>query len=104
MIRRPPRSTLFPYTTLFRSTSTALVMGALALGLSTLLSTAAVAVGEFSYARYTRGREVGVLLLAGLLDNVGYGQAHAWFRLRGLVAARMRRTPVWAALPRTGFT
>src|SRR3712207_6869742 len=28
MIRRPPRSTLFPYTTLFRSEMTALVVGA----------------------------------------------------------------------------
>src|SRR3712207_8668603 len=31
MIRRPPRSTLFPYTTLFRSTTT---MGTVTLGLS----------------------------------------------------------------------
>src|SRR3712207_9423005 len=93
MIRRPPRSTLFPYTTLFRSAaglgaldvSTALVMFGLALGLGTLLSTAAVAVEEFSYARYTRGREVGVLLLAGLLENVGYRQLHARFRLRSEV-------------------
>jgi cellulose synthase/poly-beta-1,6-N-acetylglucosamine synthase-like glycosyltransferase len=85
-------------------TTTALVMFGLALGLGTLLSTAAVAVEEFSYARYTRGREVGVLLLAGLLENVGYRQLHAWFRLRGLVAALMRRTPVWTAMPRTGFT
>src|SRR2546427_6705124 len=27
MIRRPPRSTLFPYTTLFRSTITLIIMG-----------------------------------------------------------------------------
>ncbi len=45
-----------------------------------------------------------VLLLTGLLENVGYRQLHAWFRLRGLVAALMRRTPVWTAMPRTGFT
>src|SRR2546427_5340309 len=31
MIRRPPRSTLFPYTTLFRSTATHWRLGALAL-------------------------------------------------------------------------
>src|SRR3712207_8119416 len=35
MIRRPPRSTLFPYTTLFRSTSLALV-GATGAGKTTL--------------------------------------------------------------------
>src|SRR3712207_8689509 len=32
MIRRPPRSTLFPYTTLFRSGSTAVVIGVGGLG------------------------------------------------------------------------
>jgi hypothetical protein len=85
-------------------TGTAPVMTGLALGLGTLLSTAAITVEELSYARYTRGREVGVLLLAGLLENVGYRQLHAWFRLRGLVAALLRRTPVWTAMPRTGFT
>src|SRR5256885_12555834 len=31
MIRRPPRSTLFPYTTLFRSKSLVLVVGVLAI-------------------------------------------------------------------------
>src|SRR5688572_31383174 len=32
MIRRPPRSTLFPYTTLFRSGATTLLLAAAALG------------------------------------------------------------------------
>src|SRR3712207_8340307 len=40
MIRRPPRSTLFPYTTLFRSEVVAAVVGAVAAGLL------AVPVGE----------------------------------------------------------
>src|SRR3712207_9182342 len=38
MIRRPPRSTLFPYTTLFRSASVAeLLIGEALLGLATLV-------------------------------------------------------------------
>src|SRR3989440_3654603 len=36
MIRRPPRSTLFPYTTLFRSLHTKIFVGLLAGGLSGL--------------------------------------------------------------------
>src|SRR3712207_1956136 len=37
MIRRPPRSTLFPYTTLFRSLSDVLfLLGGLVLGIATL--------------------------------------------------------------------
>src|SRR3712207_7930714 len=34
MIRRPPRSTLFPYTTLFRSTAAAACFSGIVLGLS----------------------------------------------------------------------
>src|SRR3712207_7889047 len=36
MIRRPPRSTLFPYTTLFRSASIRLARGGLGLGVEAL--------------------------------------------------------------------
>src|SRR2546428_3624192 len=38
MIRRPPRSTLFPYTTLFRSAAVVLALAALAKGRSVLVS------------------------------------------------------------------
>src|SRR5258708_38485408 len=44
MIRRPPRSTLFPYTTLFRSKQRALPTGALTLQFVWLFTVAAVAV------------------------------------------------------------
>src|SRR3712207_8710722 len=44
MIRRPPRSTLFPYTTLFRSASGRLVWGVLAAaGLAAVLAASAEA-------------------------------------------------------------
>src|SRR3712207_9377675 len=36
MIRRPPRSTLFPYTTLFRSGGVAVLVGSILLGVMTL--------------------------------------------------------------------
>src|SRR2546430_13703893 len=49
MIRRPPRSTLFPYTTLFRSGVGALSLKLTALGLSTAL--AGLAGGLFAYYR-----------------------------------------------------
>jgi hypothetical protein len=83
---------------------TALVMVALALALGTLLSTTAIAVEEFTFHRYRRGRDLLALLAAGALENLGYRQLHAWFRLRGLLAALTRRTPVWTAMPRTGFS
>ena len=83
---------------------TALVMVGLALAVGTLLSTTAVAVEEFTYHRYRRGRDLLALLAAGLVENLGYRQLHAWFRFRGLVAALLRRTPAWTPMPRTGFS
>jgi cellulose synthase/poly-beta-1,6-N-acetylglucosamine synthase-like glycosyltransferase len=83
---------------------TAAVMLALALALGTLVSTAVVAVEEHVFHRYGNAREVLLLLAAGLVENIGYRQVHAWYRLRGLVSALLRQEPVWTAMPRTGFT
>ena len=81
----------------------ALVIG-VALALGVLVSTAVVAVEEFTFHRYRSGRDLRALLLAGALENIGYRQVHSWYRFRGLVAALARRDPVWTAMPRTGFT
>src|SRR3712207_7774964 len=43
MIRRPPRSTLFPYTTLFRSTFLSKPIDTVSLGLALVLGTAGLA-------------------------------------------------------------
>jgi cellulose synthase/poly-beta-1,6-N-acetylglucosamine synthase-like glycosyltransferase len=83
---------------------TAVVMVGLALAVGTLLSTTTIAVEEFTFHRYRRGRDLLSLLAAGVLENVGFRQVHAWFRLCGLIAALTRRTPVWTAMPRAGFS
>ena len=82
----------------------ATVMVGLALAVGTLVSTTAIAVEEFTYHRYGRGRDLLALLAAAVVENIGYRQVHAWFRLRGLLAAVTRRRAVWTAMPRTGFT
>ena len=53
--------------------------------------------------RYGRGRDVLALMVACAGESVGFRQAHAWFRLRGVIAALTRRAPVWSAMPRVGF-
>jgi cellulose synthase/poly-beta-1,6-N-acetylglucosamine synthase-like glycosyltransferase len=83
---------------------TALIMLGLALGLGTLISIIAVAVEEFTYHRYARGRDLAALVVTAALEHVWFRQAHSWYRLRGLVAALRRRNPVWTAMPRVGFT
>src|SRR2546426_2951966 len=61
MIRRPPRSTLFPYTTLFRSQlPEALVM----LGATIMLRGAQVSLSKYSYLTQT-----GLVALVGSLDR-----------------------------------
>lgn len=82
----------------------AAVMVGLALAVGTLLSTTAIAVEVLTYRRYQRGRDLLALVVAAVVENVGYRQVHAWFRIRGLVAALARRRPVWTAMPRVGFS
>src|SRR2546427_1543037 len=67
MIRRPPRSTLFPYTTLFRS-SFALLFVLVAWGYGMLLSLWAVVLEEVSFRRYGR--------LGDLLRLLGRSEEH----------------------------
>src|SRR2546429_3392945 len=83
MIRRPPRSTLFPYTTLFRSLAVVLVVlglpvagsVAFALVITTcglaFSAIAALAAQLASGARSARGLALGVLGAAYLLRAVG---------------------------------
>src|SRR3712207_7488946 len=52
MIRRPPRSTLFPYTTLFRSTLLATLVSS-ALGYGTILASLGAVVALASAAYFT---------------------------------------------------
>src|SRR3712207_8110056 len=60
MIRRPPRSTLFPYTTLFRSavSATALLVGAVLDGIP---ENAAIGI-----SLYAEGQGLGLVLLAAV--------------------------------------
>ena len=82
----------------------AVAVVAASMGFGMLLSLAAVVVEETSFHRHERLADVGRLVLAAALENIGFRQLHAWWRLRGLVDAMSRRQIGWGALPRTGFT
>ena len=76
----------------------------LAIALGVLLSATAIAVEELTYHRYGRGRDLLALMGTAVVEHLWFRWAHSWYRLRGLVAALTRRTPVWTAMPRVGFS
>ena len=57
----------------------------------TLVSVAAVLLEELSSGRDARASDVLRLVLYGVLENIGYRQATAWWRLCGVFAAFGRR-------------
>jgi cellulose synthase/poly-beta-1,6-N-acetylglucosamine synthase-like glycosyltransferase len=83
--------------------SFAVLFLAVAVGYGIFLSVAALAVEELTYRGYPRWRDLGVGLLAAVVENFGYRQLHAWWRLRGLVQAVHGREVQWGAMTRTGF-
>ena len=69
----------------------ALLLLIFGLGYATFLSIAALAVEEFSYHRYRSWRDLTLTILAAVIENLGYRQLYAWWRLRGLPHLFRRR-------------
>jgi hypothetical protein len=74
----------------------------MALLLGVLLSVSALALEEFSFRRYARGREAARLLLFAVLENFGYRQLNDFWRLQAFADfARRRRS--WGDMHRRGL-
>ena len=84
-------------------TSYALMFMAVAYGYATLVTLVAMAIEELSYHKYPRWRDLGAILLASVLENVGYRQATAWWRLEGWAASLRGKKQVWGIMTRQGF-
>lgn len=72
------------------------------LGLSILLSLAAVAIEELGYQRYQRRSEILQLIGYAVVEGLGYHQLHDMWRLMGCVDL-LRGTSGWGAQQRRGF-
>jgi cellulose synthase/poly-beta-1,6-N-acetylglucosamine synthase-like glycosyltransferase len=72
-------------------------------GLSLTSSLAAVLVEEIAYHRYTRMRDVFVLLATTLVELMGFHLVHTFWRLQGVYRALFRRPSEWGTIARTGF-
>jgi len=81
----------------------ALLFLVVAIGFALVLSIAALTIEEFSYRRYRRWRDFGVGLAAAVLENVGFRQLNAWWRLQGLAQWMFGRRTKWVSLARSGF-
>jgi hypothetical protein len=68
-----------------------------------MISVAAVLLEELSFRRYLRLRDVLSLLAAALLENFGYRQLTAWWRLQGVIDYCRGRT-AWGVMVRKGLT
>ncbi|MBT8487981.1 MAG: glycosyltransferase family 2 protein [Gemmatimonadetes bacterium] len=73
-----------------------------AIGLGVALSLAAVALEELSFRRYPKMSDLLSLFTLSLIENFGYRQLSAWWRLKGTFSA-IRGKEGWGQMVRTGF-
>ena len=64
----------------------------------------AIVVDEITYQTYRRWSDFGVLVTAAFLENVGFRQLHAIWRLRGLWSGIRGHKAHWGEMTRVGFT
>ena len=81
----------------------AILFAIVAVGYGFLLSLAALTVEEFSFHRMNSWRDLWVSFVASIIENIGYRQLHAWWRLDGLIWWLRQGEANWGAMPRTGY-
>jgi cellulose synthase/poly-beta-1,6-N-acetylglucosamine synthase-like glycosyltransferase len=83
------------------SPSTATLFLALSIVLGMLLSTSAIMLEELSFHMYPRLRDILLLYLVAILENFGYRQLNAVWRMQGLYRWLFGRNHKWEAIART---
>ncbi|GAA3383741.1 glycosyltransferase family 2 protein [Cryptosporangium minutisporangium] len=74
-----------------------------AYGYAILVTLTAIAVEEFAFHRYRHWRDLGVITLAAILENFGFRQLTAWWRVQGVYQAVRRTKTDWGVMTRQGF-
>ncbi len=69
----------------------------------TLISLTAVALEEITFRRYTRLRDLLLLMGVAVLENFGYRQLTTWWRLKG-IGDFLRGRGGWGTMIRKGFS
>jgi cellulose synthase/poly-beta-1,6-N-acetylglucosamine synthase-like glycosyltransferase len=76
-----------------------LLFAAAGLGYGAFLTIVSVITEELTYHRYESWRDFGLLLYAAIAENAGFRQFYAWWRLRGIIDAVLRRNANWLGEP-----
>ena len=83
----------------FISPGMALLFAVAGPGYGALLTVISVIAEELTYHRYHSWRDFALLGYAAVAECAGFRQAHAWWRLRGMAGAVLRRGANWAGEP-----
>ena len=67
-----------------------------------MFSVGAVMLEEISFQRYPRPRDLALLLSFGVIENFGYRQMTAWWRVRGFIDY-LKGVRSWGQMQRRGF-
>lgn len=81
----------------------ALLFFSMAVLFGVLLSASSLLLEELSFRRYPKTRDTLILFLYGILENFGYRQLLAWWRLIALLEYVMGKKS-WGAINRKGFS
>ncbi|MEY2432460.1 MAG: hypothetical protein QOC92_2185 [Acidimicrobiaceae bacterium] len=82
------------------SWSSFLLFSALCFVTSVVLSASAVLLDQLAFGVYRRPGQMAVLILASMVEQLGYRQLTAFWRLRGLVRYLRRTTVTWGSMQR----
>jgi cellulose synthase/poly-beta-1,6-N-acetylglucosamine synthase-like glycosyltransferase len=80
------------------------VLLAVSLLYAVVLSLTALLVEQLSFRRYSGMRNLLISIWAALLENIGYRQLNAWWRMAGSVEAWRDKPADWGNMQRRGFT
>jgi cellulose synthase/poly-beta-1,6-N-acetylglucosamine synthase-like glycosyltransferase len=83
------------------SFSSLLIFLLFAIGLGMLLSVCALLLEELSFHTYPKMRQILVLFVVAIVENLGYRQLNSFWRFQGLVRWLVGSKPGWGEMTRT---
>jgi hypothetical protein len=81
----------------------AILFALAAFGYGLVVSLASICAEELSYHRYHRWRDLGSMMVAAVVEQMGPRQLQTVWRLQGLWSLLRAKDAVWVPLARTGF-